>query len=141
MKKSHLLIGVFCGLAIGCDNTTREVAPVYGIVTVDSKPLFQGRVLFAPVAKGDDMNPGKPAMGKIQEDGKYRLTTYQENDGAIIGEHWVTIINSEEDLPDGVPEFARLQVPEKVTVAPSKDNEINIELTRDVVKKYAEDDR
>jgi hypothetical protein len=97
--------------------------------------------MFAPVAKGENNNPGKPALGKIESDGAYRLTTFDMNDGAVVGEHWVTIINSDEELPDGVPEFARFMVPKKFTVAPGKDNSIDIKLKSDIIEENREDDR
>jgi hypothetical protein len=95
--------------------------------------------MFAPVAKGSDVNPGKPAWANIKPDGTYRLTTYKNEDGAVVGEHWVTIMNSEEKLPEGVPEFSRLIVPKKSTVAANSDNEINFAITGSDVKKFAED--
>ena len=97
--------------------------------------------MFAPVAKGDGANPGKPAWGKIAKDGTYRLTTYPADDGAVVGEHWVTIINSDEELPEDVPEFARIILPDKMTVAAGKDNQLDIELTSEVIKENREDDR
>jgi hypothetical protein len=112
---------------------------VHGKVAIDKKPLFQGKVMFAPVAKGDDVNPGKPAWGNIQPDGTFRLTTNKRDDGAVVGEHWVTIVNSDEKLPKGVPEFARLIVPKKATVAANGDNEINFAFSSSDVKKFAED--
>jgi hypothetical protein len=124
----------------GCGQEAYEVAPVHGMVSVDGKPLFQGKVMFAPVTKGEG-NPGKPGWSRIESDGAYRLTTFKQNDGAVIGEHWVTIINSEEELPEDVPEFSRFMVPKRVSVAPGKDNQINIELTSKVIKEYREDDR
>jgi len=135
-----LAVGLFVGAMAGCGHESYDVAPVHGIVSVDGQPLFQGKVMFAPVAKGEG-NPGRPAWSKIEPDGAYRLTTFRKSDGAVIGEHWVTIINSEEELPEDVPEFARFMVPKQVTVAPGKDNKIDIELTSKVIKEYREDDR
>ena len=122
-----------------CNRSTLELAPVHGKVMIDSKPLFQGKVMFAPVAKGDSVRPGKPAWGNIQPDGTFRLTTLKKDDGAVVGEHWVTIMNSDEKLPKGVPEFARLIVPKKATVAANNDNEINFAFSSSDVKKLAED--
>jgi hypothetical protein len=125
----------------GCARPSIDVSPVHGIVSIDNKPLFQGKVMFAPVAKGDTMNTGKPAWGEIQKDGSFRLTTFQENDGAVIGQHWATIINSKEELPEGVPEFARFMVPQRVDVVAGKDNQIDIKLSSATIRKYREDDR
>ena len=132
---------VALSLLAGCNRSPYELAPVHGTVTVDDKPIFQGKVMFGPIAQGEEENPGKPAFGAIQSDGSYRLTTFDPNDGAVVGEHWATIINVEEDLPDGVPEFARVTYPEKVTVVAGEDNRIDIRLSRSVIRKYREDDR
>ena len=48
-------------------------------------------------------------------------------------------MNSDEKLPKGVPEFARLIVPKKATVAANNDNEINFAFSSSDVKKFAED--
>jgi hypothetical protein len=136
-----LCLNVVAAVA-GCNRSPYELAPVSGRVTINDKPLFQGSVVFSPVAKGEEANAGKAATGRLQEDGTYRLTTYNKFDGAIVGEHWVTIINlDEENLPEGVPEYARIRVPERKVVAAGQENEINILLTRDEVRKYREDDR
>jgi hypothetical protein len=135
-----LIVGVAALAVAGCGRESFDVAPVHGVVSVDGKPLFQGKVMFAPVSKGEG-NPGKPAWSAIASDGAYRLTTFKKDDGAIIGEHWVTIINTEEELPEDVPEFARFMVPKRVTVTPGKDNEIDIKLTGEVIEEFREDDR
>jgi hypothetical protein len=125
----------------GCNRNHFTMAPVHGNITIDNKPLFQGKVMFAPIPVGGEENPGRPASGTIQKNGDFRLTTFNKHDGAVVGEHWVTIINVGEDLPDGVPEFARLTSPTKVTVVADKDNQIDVRLTSDVVKKYGADNR
>lgn len=141
-RLSLLYAGCIAEIALlaGCNRSSYELAPVHGTVTVDDQPLFQGKVRFAPVAKGDDDHPGRPALGSIQSDGTYRLSTYKVNDGAVIGEHWVMIANVEEELPDGVPEFARVTMLQKVNVVEGKDNRIDIKLTSDVIREHREDD-
>jgi hypothetical protein len=136
------LIGLTALLvAPGCNQSGYELAPVRGTVTVDGKPLRQGKVMFAPVAQGNDINPGRPAFGMLRQGGAYILTTYADNDGAVVGKHWVTIINSAEDLPRGVPEFARVTAPGQRVVEAGKDNRIDINLTREDVLKYRMDDK
>jgi hypothetical protein len=138
MRRRYVLLALFVALS-GCSRSSLELAPVHGKVTIDSKPLFQGKVMFAPVAKGDNTHPGKPAWGDIQSDGTFRLTTLTKDDGAVVGEHWVTIMNSDEKLPKGVPMFARLIVPKKAAVAANNDNEINFTFSSSDVKKLGED--
>ena len=124
----------------GCGKESFDLAPVHGNVSVDGKPLFQGKVMFAPTAKGE-RNPGKPAWGDIASDGGFRLTTFKKDDGAVVGDHWVTIINSDEELPEDVSEFARIMLPKTVSVTAGKDNQIDIKTTSEIIEKYREDDR
>jgi hypothetical protein len=133
-------LGLALILSIGCNRTSLDIAPVHGKVTVDGKPLAKAKIRFAPIAKGNT-DPGKPAWGEIQTDGTYRLTTYKTGDGAVVGEHWVTILNPDEELPAGVPDFSRLMVRNKALVATARDNEINFGLSSDEVKKSREDAR
>src|SRR3954466_2152102 len=130
-----LMVVIACG---GCNRNSVDIAPVRGKVTVDGKPLAKAKIRFAPTAKGNT-EPGKPAWGDVQTDGTYRLTTHKTGDGAVVGEHWVTILNPDEDLPQGVPDFSRLMLPKKAQVAAAKDNEINFVLSSDEVKKSRED--
>ena len=132
---------VFLATLAGCSGNSFNVAPVHGKVSVADKPLFQGRLMFAPIAQGESDNPGKLAFGTIDKNGGYRLTTFKKDDGAVVGEHWVTIINVEEDLPDGVPEFDRLTSPAKVKVVAGKDNEININVSKAAAEKLGDENR
>jgi hypothetical protein len=142
-KLHRTLFFVVVGVMIlaGCNRSHFNVAPVHGRVTIAGKPLVQGNVMFAPIASSGEQNPGKPAFGKIQPNGDFRLTTFTKNDGAVVGEHWVTIINIGDELPDGVPEFDRVTSPEKVIVVADKDNQIDIQLTAETVKKYRADNQ
>jgi hypothetical protein len=143
MRTVYLVLIAIVALALvnGCNRSAYEVAPVHGVVTVDGKPLFQGKVMYAPVAVAGGKDPGRPAWGNIASDGAYRMSTYSPGDGAIIGEHWVTIVNSKEELPDDVPEFARFIVPTKFKVVPGTDNKIDIALTSETIEEFREDDR
>jgi len=122
-----------------------EVAAVQGTVTIDSQPLAQGRIMFAPIASSNSLNAGKAAFGRIQPDGSFVLTTYKDNDGAVVGEHWATIygpdpeleqVTQVSNLPAGLPKFGRLAVPQKQVVAAGQDNRIDIQLTSQDVARY-----
>lgn len=56
-------------------------------------PVTEGYVLFTPKLQpgADPKTSGKGASAYIQSDGRYTLTTYEDGDGAIIGEHVVRI--------------------------------------------------
>jgi hypothetical protein len=70
----------------GCSPSYQlETAEVRGTVTLDGVPLTSGGVMFLP-------SRGRGATGVISADGTYRLTTYNEGDGAIVGKHQVSVV-------------------------------------------------
>ncbi len=77
-------------VAVGCGNDGRPpLAPVSGIVTLDNEPIAGAAVMFMPQAGG------RPAQGVTDAAGKFRLTTFEDNDGALVGNHQVTITKLE----------------------------------------------
>lgn len=91
MKSSWLvpagmvLSSAICLLLSGCGGGHElETAQVSGTVFYQGKPLPYGTISFQPQA-------GPPAMGKIQPDGSFTLSTYGNGDGAIVGPHKVLI--------------------------------------------------
>lgn len=80
---------LFCAIAAlalaGCSRShERETAQVLGVVTLDGKPLTRGTVMFVP-------ETGRAGTGVIAADGSYTLTTYQPDDGALVGRHKVSV--------------------------------------------------
>ena len=53
-------------------------------MTMDGEPVVTGKIRFWPAS-------GRPAGGEIGPDGQYELTTFEAGDGALVGEHVVTI--------------------------------------------------
>jgi len=78
----------------GCGPGFPETADVSGRVTHGGKPVPEGRILFWP-------EEGRPAMGQIEPDGSYKLTTFAEGDGATPGVHKVTIKATRVHFPGG----------------------------------------
>jgi hypothetical protein len=124
----------------GCSKSSFDLAPAGGVVTVDGVPFTTGNVMFAPIATGDDSRAGRPAMGRLQSDGSFVLSTYEEGDGAVVGEHWVHIIriDDESGAASTVPPFRRLLVPERKAVVAGQDNQFDIKLTKDQILRFAE---
>lgn len=80
-------------MVMGCgERSPMPTVPVSGTVTYDGQPVAGAEVVF--------MTEGAPraAGGRTDAQGMYRLMTFKENDGAIVGTHTVTISKSEEDL-------------------------------------------
>ena len=113
----------------------KPTAPVKGVVTYQGKPLETGEIVFFPQT-GEQI-----AHGKIQPDGSFQLTTYDEGDGAFPGTHKVSII-SERDMegvsaedpeaslePSYIPAKYNMQKTSGLTaVVKEGDNEINFDL-------------
>jgi hypothetical protein len=141
-------------LAVGCNESPYELAPVRGKVTIDGQPMTSGRVLFAPVAQGGEVNVGKPAFGHIQSDGSFVLRTYTDGDGAVVGNHWVTIYNVDTEAGDNASppagnapnptsnsvrkwKFEKITFPRTtVSVVTGEKNNFAIELTSQDVARF-----
>ncbi|MBN2293061.1 MAG: hypothetical protein JXM70_11585 [Pirellulales bacterium] len=87
-------------LAIGCGPGRPKTVPVTGVVTLDGKPVQGASVKFEP------KNEGRPAMGETDQEGKFSLKTFDPGDGAILGEHQVTVrkveVSGFQADPDGL---------------------------------------
>ncbi len=99
-----LMVALFCALLTGCGDDLPPTAPVQGIVTWNGKPVEHGTITFYP-------KNGRPATGQIQPDGSYTITTFRSKDGAILGNHSVTIEATAtptiEDVPKSMDEEMR----------------------------------
>jgi hypothetical protein len=103
MRRALVLIPF---LFAGCGGDPFKTAPVSGRITVNGKPLAKASVTFAPVAVGNNIEPGPSSAGKTDADGRYTLTLIGKNgSGAVVGRHKVMVAMLDEsdtssDLPD-----------------------------------------
>lgn len=82
--RTVLLASICVAVMSGCGSRKPETAPVSGKVAYAGKPVTEGTITFLSPA-------GTVAMGQIDRDGSYRLTTHPGIDGAVIGSHQVAI--------------------------------------------------
>jgi len=86
---------VFAGLPFllaGCGGEERpDLVPVSGVVTYQGKPVVGAEVVF----HNDDAP--RAASGVTDAQGKFRLTSYEDFDGAVPGECIVTVAKVETD--------------------------------------------
>ena len=75
-----VLLLCFCG----CPSSNENIGWVEGVVTVNGTPVEGARVRFYPTT-------GRGSSGKTDETGHYELKYTRSEDGAVIGEHKVTI--------------------------------------------------
>lgn len=76
---------VFLLLLASCAERHPKTAPVKGTITYQGKRVPQGSIMFQPLE-------GPAATGNIRN-GDYVLKTFAADDGAILGNHKVTIIS------------------------------------------------
>lgn len=90
-------LGLICLVmlaTIGCGGSSRpKMAKVSGTVTLDGKPLEGAQVVF--IADGAPRN----ATGTTDAAGKFTLTTFEANDGAVLGEHSITVTKMTSSAP------------------------------------------
>ena len=78
-------------IVLGCAAKDRwqagrpPVHPVSGSVTYDGKPLPQAIITFLPVTGSHT------AFGRSDDQGNFRLTTFDDGDGAVAGDYNVTV--------------------------------------------------
>ena len=73
---------------VGCDDGKPAIVPVSGQVLIDGNPLDFGFIRFAAPNT-------RPAMGRLDSDGRFTLTCYKEGDGAVVGNHRVAVMAHE----------------------------------------------
>jgi hypothetical protein len=102
---------LFAVLGAGCSQTP-AVVPVAGKVLYNGEPLPFGMVMFQP-------EQGQAAQGDIQSDGTFQLSTYGPNDGAVPGQHKVSVrcFSNQKPGADGGDSAApgKLLIPQQYT--------------------------
>ena len=92
---SSMLLCVVGISVLGCGRSDiPELGTVSGVVTLNNEPLPNAIVNFSPTAAG------RPSTAETDSEGKYSLLYLTDVDGAVVGEHSVTvekIISEEED--------------------------------------------
>jgi len=121
----RLLAPLALAVCLGCGggNDAYKTVAVSGVLTCQGNPVPGVQVIFSPQpGEGrSEAMPGKSAGGLTDAEGKFTLSTYEVNDGAIVGKHTVTII---------VPDDPENPVPEEVkkTVAPCLGETMEVEV-------------
>jgi hypothetical protein len=73
--------------AFGCGG--RKLYPVQGrVLFPDGTPLTGGWVVFEPVEPAADVS----VRGRIQTDGSFRLGTFRDDDGALVGRYRALVV-------------------------------------------------
>lgn len=94
MRFAHFLTRLIAASAlfavVGCDGQPATY-PVTGIVTYKGEPVEGATVSFAP-----DDPENKSAGGVTDSEGRYSLTTFTKDDGAMVGSYNVRVTKYDE---------------------------------------------
>lgn len=89
-------------LVVGCSQAgSAPTSKVTGTITHKGTPLAGVSVTFTP-------DEGRPGTGTTDAQGRYSITTFQLNDGAVPGRHRVTVApGGETPMPQSPQEAAQ----------------------------------
>jgi hypothetical protein len=89
-RRAGLTVVIGLALTAASCSGHKPVFPVHGQVLDAKQQPAVGALVFFYAAKADPKDPLKP-LGKVDESGRFTLTTYKEGDGAPAGEYVITI--------------------------------------------------
>jgi len=122
-------------LLSGCGETRPDRVPVSGQVLIDGKPLTCGHVRFVPEG-------ARPSGGTIGPDGRFSLTCYDGEDGAVPGHHRIEV-SASEPAPGGTrwhapKKYNRYETSGLETNVDGPTDSVTIELTWDGGEPFIE---
>jgi hypothetical protein len=86
------LLALACLALVGCEPGKPAAVPAGGKVTFKkSTPAAGALVVFHPTDPATEKRIGGKPFGKVGEDGTFKLTSYEDGDGAPEGEYGVTV--------------------------------------------------
>jgi hypothetical protein len=84
-RELALGLALWLPLALGCGDGRPQRVPIAGKVLIDGKPLECGFIQVLPKAN-------RAAAATIASDGRFTLTTFDKNDGCVLGTHGVAVL-------------------------------------------------
>jgi hypothetical protein len=99
-----VLFAFVIGFVTGCGRPgTAPTVEARGKLLYDGKPATAARVIFTPES-------GRPAVGTTDQEGNFVLSTFESNDGAVVGAHTVTVSDLERNWNQD-PSLSRFPAP------------------------------
>lgn len=80
---------MICLCVLGCSNQHPELRRVSGTVTYNGEPVADAAVAFY------NEQSSRLATGRTDEKGRFKLSSYTKDDGALPGEHRVVVTKVE----------------------------------------------
>ncbi len=83
---------VMVGSLIGCGaEGDFPTVPTTGRVVCEGQPVPLVMVFFEPLQSGKAALVGKQGIANAEADGTFKVSTYGDNDGAVVGRHRVRV--------------------------------------------------
>lgn len=114
---------VFLLVASGCGDGRPTRVPVSGIVSIDGKPLETGYIQVFP-------RKDRAAYGKLGPGGRFSLSTFDDDDGCVLGTHPAAITAFKHLKADTI----QWLIPKEYSVPSSSGLQIEVTGKRDDVK-------
>lgn len=130
-----LCLAALCVVA-GCGQGRPDRVAVSGQVLIDGQPLTQGLIQFVPEG-------ARPSGGKLDANGRFKLTCYDGGDGIVPGTHRV-MISAKEILSESKvrwhapPKYADFRESGLVFTIEEPTDSLKIELTWDGGKPFVQ---
>lgn len=120
----------------GCGDDRPERVPVAGTLTIDGKPLAKAFVNFYPAS-------GRPSNARTDEAGRFVLGCFEDDDGAQVSTHEVSVIAVEEIGPNTMKwyapkKYSRVDTSELSFTIDQPVDDLKIDLTWDGGKPFVE---
>ena len=118
-----------CGLGCGGGIDEFPVTETTGQIVCNGKPVPNVRVWFSPKATGNSANSGKQGHAVTDAEGRFAVSTYEIEDGAVVGTHEITVTQTDEtgDCPCALNMG---QAVKTVEIVVGEDNDFIIELPK-----------
>ena len=93
MHRVALWLAVLLPICVGCGSGVEkfQVARTEGVVLCNDEPVANAQVYFEPLVTGKSAKVGKQGFAFSDADGTFKLSTYGNNDGAVVGKHRVRV--------------------------------------------------
>lgn len=105
-RKASLAAACLCFISLGCNNQDAwhaTTSPVKGSVRINGQVPKGAQVTFYPTSGSVDVRESKP-WAIVDENGDYRLRTYEKGDGSPAGEYRATVIWRVDPSVQGSPD-------------------------------------
>lgn len=110
--------------AVGCGQKGPDTAQVSGVVKLNGEPVEGAMVMFQPVAEG------RSSRSLTDANGRYTLKYVGDQNGALIGEHVVTVTKFRKRITDDNGQVVDPGVPELFPASANSETELKANVTK-----------